>query len=89
MMTAEDRAPEHETVAMVEELATPECWRLLARSPVGRLCFVAGGEPAVLPINHVVDDHSIVIRTGRTGILESWSQPPPSRLAAAGDSFGP
>jgi uncharacterized protein len=69
-MTTEEQAPERETVAMIEELATPECWRLLARSPLGRLCFVAGGDPAVLPVNHVVDDHSIVIRTGRTGILE-------------------
>lgn len=69
-MTTYEQAPERETVAMIEELATPECWRLLARSPLGRLCFVARGEPAVLPVNHVVDDHSIVIRTGRTGILE-------------------
>ena len=52
-----------------EGLGVDTCWRLLAAQPVGRVGFVADGYPIVLPVNHVVDGHSIVVRTGRHGLL--------------------
>ena len=55
----------------VDELGTDQCWRLLERCSVGRLGFAAEGEQLILPVNYVVDGHSIVVRTGRTVMLEA------------------
>jgi nitroimidazol reductase NimA-like FMN-containing flavoprotein (pyridoxamine 5'-phosphate oxidase superfamily) len=54
----------------IEELEPEVCWRLLARRLLGRVGFVADGELLVLPVNHHVDGHSIVFRTGRTSMFE-------------------
>jgi nitroimidazol reductase NimA-like FMN-containing flavoprotein (pyridoxamine 5'-phosphate oxidase superfamily) len=62
---------DHErTVVWMDDLAVDVCWRLLARTPVGRVAFVLKDEPVVLPVNHVVDGHSVVVRTGQTELLE-------------------
>ena len=55
----------------VDELGTDQCWRLLERCAVGRLGFAAEGEQLILPVNYVVDGHCIVVRTGRTVMLEA------------------
>jgi len=55
----------------VDELGTDQCWRLLERCKVGRLGFAAEGEQLILPVNYAVDGHSIVVRTGRTVMLEA------------------
>jgi len=55
----------------VDELGTDQCWRLLERCSVGRLGFAAEGEQLILPVNYVVDGHSVVVRTGRTVMLEA------------------
>ena len=60
-----------EVLVWMDDLEPEICWRLLARRSTGRLGFVAQGEPVVLPVNHAVDGHSIVIRTGETGMLEA------------------
>ena len=60
-----------EVLVWVDDLEPELCWRLLARRPAGRIGFVAGGEPVVLPVNHAVDGQSIVIRTGQTSMLEA------------------
>lgn len=52
----------HET-ATTETLAVSDCWALLRDSVVGRLAIVAGGEPDIFPVNHIVDHGSIVFRT--------------------------
>lgn len=57
----------------VEELDRAECLRLLRKSSLGRLVFTINALPAVQPVNYVLDDESIVIRTEST-----------SKLAAAG-----
>ena len=62
-----------EAAVRIDELTTDDCWRLLAEAVVGRLCFVTDGEPAVLPVNHLVNDLSIVIRTAPSGSLERLS----------------
>jgi nitroimidazol reductase NimA-like FMN-containing flavoprotein (pyridoxamine 5'-phosphate oxidase superfamily) len=47
----------------LEILAPEDCLRLLDLSPVGRIAFVAAGEPVVLPVNHLRDGRSVVFRT--------------------------
>jgi len=44
-------------------LDDPTCWRLLAAAPVGRLGLSANALPAVLPVNHVVRDDSILFKS--------------------------
>jgi nitroimidazol reductase NimA-like FMN-containing flavoprotein (pyridoxamine 5'-phosphate oxidase superfamily) len=40
-----------------------EALRLLASAPVGRVVFTLRALPAVLPVNFVLDDDAVVIRT--------------------------
>ncbi len=49
--------------AGLEILPLDECLRLLASVPVGRVGFVADGEVAVLPVNHVMDGQDVIFRT--------------------------
>ena len=62
---------DEEQLVWVDDLEPEICWRLVARRPAGRIGFVTEGEPVVLPVNHAVDGHSIVIRTGETAMLEA------------------
>ena len=50
--------------AGTEALSTEECWSLLGEATVGRLAVDNGGRPDIFPINYLVDDGSIVFRTG-------------------------
>jgi nitroimidazol reductase NimA-like FMN-containing flavoprotein (pyridoxamine 5'-phosphate oxidase superfamily) len=52
-------------VLTITDLPVEECWCLLAQVPTGRLCFIEAGEPMVLPVNHAVDGHRLVMRTAR------------------------
>lgn len=47
-----------------EILSDEECWALLERTAVGRLAFNNGSVPDIRPINFVVDDGTIVFRSG-------------------------
>jgi nitroimidazol reductase NimA-like FMN-containing flavoprotein (pyridoxamine 5'-phosphate oxidase superfamily) len=47
-----------------EELSESECRRLLAEQEVGRIAFVDGEYPVVLPVNYVIDGDLIVIKSG-------------------------
>ena len=55
----------------VDELGPDQCWTLVERCAVGRLGFAAEGEQLILPVNYAVDGHRIVVRTGRTVMLEA------------------
>jgi CBS domain-containing protein len=44
-------------------LGLDECLRRLASTPVGRLAFVVGGGPIVLPVSHGLDGMNVVFRT--------------------------
>lgn len=46
-----------------EDLTTEECWELLDATRFGRLATCAAGEPDVFPVNFLVHDSSILIRT--------------------------
>jgi hypothetical protein len=54
------RSPSQEGVA---ELSTSECLALLRRSVIGRLAVVLDDQPDIFPVNHVVDQGTIVFRT--------------------------
>ena len=47
----------------LEILDSEACWRLLEETPIGRVAFVDAGEPSVLPVSHLVVDHTVVFRT--------------------------
>jgi len=44
-------------------LTADECWEFLRSTPVGRLAVSIGGKPDIFPVNYVVEDDTIVIRT--------------------------
>ena len=56
-------------IVWVSGLGVDTCWRLVAAEPVGRVGFVLGGRPVVLPVNHAVDDRTIVFRTDKASSL--------------------
>lgn len=45
------------------ELTTAECWQLLRSVSLGRIVFTQRAMPAIRPVNHVVDEGKIVIRS--------------------------
>ncbi len=47
-----------------EVLDNAACWALLRDADVGRLAVDNGGRPDIFPINFVIDNESIVFRTG-------------------------
>jgi nitroimidazol reductase NimA-like FMN-containing flavoprotein (pyridoxamine 5'-phosphate oxidase superfamily) len=47
----------------LEILDVDECYRRLARSPVGRLGFLDCADPVILPVNFAVDGRSLVFRS--------------------------
>jgi hypothetical protein len=46
---------------LMRELSRTEAMRLLASVPVGRLVFTHQALPAIRPVNHLVEDDTIVI----------------------------
>jgi nitroimidazol reductase NimA-like FMN-containing flavoprotein (pyridoxamine 5'-phosphate oxidase superfamily) len=55
----------------LEVLPLAQCLVLLRSRPIGRLAFVEAGLPTVLPVNHLVDSTSVVLRTTRGGKLDA------------------
>lgn len=47
----------------LHELDRAEALRLLAGVPIGRVVFTQRAMPAIRPVNHVVDDGDVFIRT--------------------------
>src|SRR4051794_33416665 len=47
------------------ELTRDECLRLIAARRIGRLAFIhRAGLPLILPVNYVLDDDAVLIRSG-------------------------
>jgi nitroimidazol reductase NimA-like FMN-containing flavoprotein (pyridoxamine 5'-phosphate oxidase superfamily) len=67
----ERNAMSEQTTALVwmDDLDVDVCWRLIAGQPVGRVGFVWDGRPKVLPVNHAVDEKTIVVRTEHDTML--------------------
>ena len=53
------------------ELSAEECLALLGSVPVGRVVFTQRALPAIRPVNHLLDQGAIVIRTHLGGGLSS------------------
>jgi nitroimidazol reductase NimA-like FMN-containing flavoprotein (pyridoxamine 5'-phosphate oxidase superfamily) len=47
----------------VRELDSRECWERLQADDFGRIALAPQGEPAIFPINYVVEQGRIVLRT--------------------------
>lgn len=47
----------------IEELDQDECWAHLAEERVGRLAVSVANRPDIFPVNYLVDDGIIVVRT--------------------------
>lgn len=45
------------------ELTRSECWQLLGGVSLGRIVFTRHAMPAIRPVNHLVDDQTIIIRS--------------------------
>lgn len=47
----------------LHELPEDECWELLAGAEVSRIAWTTGSGPQIVPVNHVVDGHTLRVRT--------------------------
>jgi len=55
----------------LEVLPLNQCLSLLRSRPLGRLAYVAAGSPVVVPVNHLVDGATVVLRTVSGGKLDT------------------
>ena len=69
-MAALDRPP------WMEYLSTAECWRLLSLHPVGRVGVIVDSAPEIYPVNHVVDQQSVVFTTDAGNKLRGLERSP-------------
>lgn len=67
-MISVDRPTDHRGSGV---LSQEECDRLLRETPVGRVAFLLGGEPQILPVNFRYESGSIVIRTTMGSKIEA------------------
>ena len=54
-----------------QQLSVDECHRLLGRRHLGRLAFLDGELPLILPVNYVLDDGAVVFRTDAGSKLDA------------------
>jgi nitroimidazol reductase NimA-like FMN-containing flavoprotein (pyridoxamine 5'-phosphate oxidase superfamily) len=53
----------------VVELSGPECWKLLASVPLGRVVFSQRAMPAIQVVSHLVDDGAIIVRSPQGTVI--------------------
>ncbi|RUP26243.1 MAG: pyridoxamine 5'-phosphate oxidase family protein [Mycolicibacterium sp.] len=72
-------------------LASDEALRLLASVTYGRVVFTEKALPAIRPVNHLVDDGRIIIRTRLTTALSAAIRAcnPPTVVAYEADDLDP
>jgi uncharacterized protein len=63
-MSAEVTGDRRRRRARWQELTRSECFELLATEHLGRVAVVDDRGPVVLPVNFVLDRHTVVFRTG-------------------------
>ncbi|MBB6549257.1 nitroimidazol reductase NimA-like FMN-containing flavoprotein (pyridoxamine 5'-phosphate oxidase superfamily) [Nonomuraea rubra] len=71
----------------LRELPEKEALRLLAGVPFGRIVFTRHALPAIRPVNHVVVDGAIVIRSSPGTILGSHVAPAEAVVAYEADEL--
>jgi nitroimidazol reductase NimA-like FMN-containing flavoprotein (pyridoxamine 5'-phosphate oxidase superfamily) len=64
------------------ELDRTQALELLAAVGYGRVVFTLGALPAIRPVNHLVDNGKIVIRTRLTAKLATVASPPDGTVVA-------
>jgi uncharacterized protein len=47
----------------LEVLGLEECLTLLASRPYGRIAYLDAGAPSIVPVNHLVDGSTVVLRS--------------------------
>jgi nitroimidazol reductase NimA-like FMN-containing flavoprotein (pyridoxamine 5'-phosphate oxidase superfamily) len=55
----------------MQELSVQDCWTLLRGQVVGRLAVVHDDRPDIFPVNYVVDQGSVIFRTGSGTLFSS------------------
>jgi nitroimidazol reductase NimA-like FMN-containing flavoprotein (pyridoxamine 5'-phosphate oxidase superfamily) len=55
-------------------LSVDECFELLKSRSLGRLAYVVGGKPRILPLNYGIHQGSVVFRTGYGDLLDAIHQ---------------
>jgi uncharacterized protein len=55
----------------LEVLTFAQCLSLLRSRALGRLAYLDGGVPSVVPVNHLVDGNTVVMRTMAGGKLDA------------------
>ncbi len=55
----------------LEVLSLAQCLALLRSRPIGRLAYIDAGQPNVVPVNHLVQGNSIVLRSLSGGKLDA------------------
>lgn len=82
-MTGEDEvAPQISRPRQAIKLTEAECWELLRSVSFGRVVFTHRAMPAIRPVNHLVDDHKVILRAHLGAAIVSRA------TAEGGDSDG-
>ncbi len=55
----------------LEVLPLNQCLTLLRSRPLGRLAYLDAGQPTVVPVNHLVDGTTVVLRSLSGGKLDA------------------
>src|SRR5262245_742748 len=58
------------SIVRMHELSERACWRLVDAAQVGRVAFTTGRLPKIFPVNHWVDQHTVVFRTAWASSLQ-------------------
>lgn len=72
-MTTSQPSPDQAAVDRhgLEILSLAQCLTLLRSRPLGRLAYLDRGAPAIVPVNHLVDGSTVVLRTLAGGKLDA------------------
>ncbi len=65
-------------------LTEQQCWRLLARTKVGRLAVIVDGHPDVFPVNFLAKDRQIFFRSAPGSKLSGLAASPTIAFEADG-----
>jgi nitroimidazol reductase NimA-like FMN-containing flavoprotein (pyridoxamine 5'-phosphate oxidase superfamily) len=71
----------------ITDLSPSECWELAATQPVGRIAWTGAEGPTVVPVNFVVEDRTVHVRTAAYSSLARECDDSP--VAFEIDSFDP
>ncbi|HEX5087633.1 MAG TPA: pyridoxamine 5'-phosphate oxidase family protein [Nocardioides sp.] len=58
---------------LLRELDTAQCERLLRRAVFGRVVLMTPDGPEAVPVNYIVRDDTVVVRTGPEGLVARYA----------------